>query len=80
MTLDLYAWNTSNGRKISIMLEELDADYNINLINIGKDEQFAPDFLKISPNNRIPAIIDSDGPGGTPYSCLLYTSPSPRDS
>ena len=68
MTLDLYAWNTSNGRKISIMLEELDADYNINLINIGKDEQFAPDFLKISPNNRIPAIIDSDGPGGTPYS------------
>ena len=68
MTLDLYAWNTSNGRKISIMLEELDVDYNIHLINIGKDEQFAPEFLKISPNNRIPAIIDSDGPGGTPYS------------
>ena len=68
MTLDLYAWNTSNGRKISIMLEELGVDYNIHLINIGKDEQFAPDFLKISPNNRIPAIVDSYGPGGAPYS------------
>ena len=67
MTLDLYAWNTSNGRKISIMLEELDVDYNIHLINIGKDEQFAPEFLKISPNNSIPAIIDSAGPGGSPY-------------
>lgn len=68
MTIDLYAWNTSNGRKISIMLEELGVPYNIHLINIGKDEQFAPDFLKISPNNRIPAIIDSEGPAGTPYS------------
>ena len=68
MTLDLYAWNTSNGRKISIMLEELGVAYNVYLINIGKDEQFAPDFLNISPNNRIPAIVDSDGPGGKPYS------------
>ena len=57
MTLDLYAWNTSNGRKISIMLEELGVAYNVYLINIGKDEQFAPDFLNISPNNRIPAIF-----------------------
>ena len=68
MTLDLYAWNTSNGRKISIMLEELGVGYNIHLINISKDEQFAPKFLEISPNNRIPAIVDSDGPGGASYS------------
>ena len=68
MTLDLYSWNSSNGRKISIMLEELGVDYNIHLINIGKDEQFAPDFLKLSPNNRIPAIVDSDGPGGKSFS------------
>ncbi|PPR61917.1 MAG: Disulfide-bond oxidoreductase YfcG, partial [Alphaproteobacteria bacterium MarineAlpha4_Bin2] len=68
MTLDLYSWNSSNGRKISIMLEELGIDYNIHLINISKDEQFAPDFLKLSPNNRIPAIVDSDGPSGKPYS------------
>jgi GST-like protein len=67
MTIDLYAWNTSNGRKISIMLEELGLDYNIHLINIGKGEQFEPAFLEISPNNRIPAIVDPDGPGGKPY-------------
>jgi GST-like protein len=68
MTLDLYAWNTSNSRKISIMLEELDVVYNFPLINIGKDAQFAPAFWKISPNNRIPAIVDSNGPGEKPYS------------
>lgn len=62
--IDLYTWTTPNGRKASIMLEELSLEYRVHPVNIGKDEQFAPDFLKISPNNRIPAIIDRDGPGG----------------
>ena len=60
MTIDLYTWSTPNGRKISIALEEMGLDYNVHPINIGKDEQFAPDFLKISPNNKIPAIVDRD--------------------
>jgi len=64
--IDLYTWGTPNGRKISIALEELGLPYAVHPINIGKDEQFAPDFLKISPNNRIPAIVDRDGPGGRP--------------
>ena len=58
--IDLYTWSTPNGRKISIALEEMGLDYNVHPINIGKDEQFQPHFLKISPNNRIPAIIDQD--------------------
>ncbi|HKY86327.1 MAG TPA: glutathione S-transferase N-terminal domain-containing protein [Pseudorhodoplanes sp.] len=58
--IDLYTWTTPNGRKISIALEELGLPYKAHPINIGKDEQFAPDFLKISPNNRIPAIVDHD--------------------
>ena len=66
--IHLYSWNTSNGRKISIMLEEIGLAYEWHPINIGKDEQFQPDFLKISPNNRIPAIIDTDGPGGGEFS------------
>lgn len=66
--IHLYSWNTSNGRKISIMLEELGIAYEWHPINIGKDEQFQPDFLKISPNNRIPAIVDTDGPGGGEFS------------
>ena len=66
--IDLYTWTTPNGRKVSIMLEELGLPYNVHPINIGKGEQFQPDFLKISPNNRIPAIVDSDGPGGKPIS------------
>jgi len=64
--IDLYSWNTSNGKKISIMLEEIALPYRFHPIDISKDEQFAPDFLKISPNNRIPAIVDSEGPGGRP--------------
>jgi GST-like protein len=58
--IDLYTWTTPNGRKVSILLEELGIDYNVHSINIGKDEQHSPDFLKISPNNKIPAIVDHD--------------------
>lgn len=58
--IDLYTWTTPNGRKVSILLEELGVPYTAYAINIGKDEQFAPAFLKISPNNRIPAIVDHD--------------------
>jgi GSH-dependent disulfide-bond oxidoreductase len=58
--IDLYTWTTPNGRKISILLEELELPYAAHPIDISKDEQFAPDFLKISPNNRIPAIVDRD--------------------
>ena len=58
--IDLYTWHTPNGRKVSIMLEEIGIPYNVFSINIAKDEQFQPHFLKISPNNRIPAIIDKD--------------------
>ena len=58
--IDLYTWSTPNGRKISIALEEMSLPYSVHTINIGKDEQFAPDFQKISPNNKIPAIIDRD--------------------
>lgn len=64
--IDLYTWGTPNGRKVSIMLEEVGLEYTVHEINIGKGEQHHPDFLAISPNNRIPAIIDSDGPGGAP--------------
>jgi GST-like protein len=56
--IDLYTWTTPNGRKVSILLEELGIDYAAHAIDIGKGDQFAPDFLKISPNNRIPAIVD----------------------
>ncbi|MEP5729959.1 MAG: glutathione S-transferase family protein [Sulfitobacter sp.] len=58
--IDLYTWTTPNGRKVSILLEELGVPYTVKSINITKDEQFAPDFLKISPNNRIPAIVDHE--------------------
>jgi GST-like protein len=68
MTIELHTWNTPNGRKISVALEEMGLPYTVHTVNIGKDEQFKPDFLKISPNNRIPAIIDPEGPGGAPIS------------
>ena len=58
--IDLYTWSTPNGRKASIMLEEVGLPYKVHPINIMKDEQFAADFLKISPNNKIPAIVDND--------------------
>ena len=68
MTIEFYTWGTPNGRKISAALEEIGLAYNVHPVNISKGEQFQPDFLKISPNNRIPAIIDPDGPGGKPVS------------
>jgi GST-like protein len=58
--IDLYSWTTPNGRKVSILLEELGMPYQVHAIDITKDEQFAPEFLKISPNNKIPAIVDRD--------------------
>ncbi len=58
--IDLYTWTTPNGRKISIALEELGLPYTAHPVDIGKDEQFKPEFLKVSPNNRIPAIVDRD--------------------
>ncbi|MGH6948094.1 MAG: glutathione binding-like protein [Kiloniellales bacterium] len=66
MSIELYTWSTPNGRKASIMLEEIGLAYSVHPIDIGKNEQFAPAFLEISPNNRIPAIVDNDGPGGKP--------------
>jgi GSH-dependent disulfide-bond oxidoreductase len=68
MPIEVYTWNTPNGRKISAALEEMGLAYNVHPVNISKNEQFAPEFLKISPNNRIPAIIDTEGPGGAPIS------------
>jgi len=62
--IDVYTWPTPNGHKVHIMLEETGLDYNVHAINIGEGDQFKPDFLKISPNNKMPAIIDRDGPGG----------------
>ena len=62
--IDLYTWTTPNGRKVSVMLEECGLPYRVHEINIGKDEQFTPEFQAINPNGRIPAIIDSEGPDG----------------
>ena len=64
MTIELHTWNTPNGRKISVALEEMGLPYTVVPINISKNEQFSPAFLAISPNNKIPAIVDPDGPGG----------------
>jgi GSH-dependent disulfide-bond oxidoreductase len=68
MSIELYAWNTPNGRKISVALEEMGLPYSVHPVNISKGEQFSPEFLEISPNNRIPAIVDREGPGGAPIS------------
>lgn len=64
--IELYTWGTPNGKKISVALEELDLPYTVFPVDINQGEQFAPDFLKISPNNKIPAIVDPDGPDGQP--------------
>ena len=68
MTLALYAFDTPNGRKISVALEEMGLPYDVHVVDIGQREQFDPAFLKISPNNKIPAIVDPDGPHGQPIS------------
>jgi len=68
MTIELHTWNTPNGRKISVALEEMGVPYTVKPINISKGEQFASAFVKISPNSKIPAIVDPEGPGGTPIS------------
>ncbi len=65
--IDCYTWPTPNGHKVHIFLEEAGLPYKAIPVNIGSGEQFKPDFLKISPNNKIPAIIDHDGPGGKPF-------------
>jgi len=66
--IDVYSWATPNGHKVHIMLEELGLDYRAHAIDIGAGDQFTDDFLNISPNNKIPAIVDSDGPDGQPIS------------
>ena len=66
--IDLYYWPTPNGQKVSIFLEEAGLPYNVIGVNIGKGEQFEPKFLEISPNNKIPAMVDHEGPGGKPIS------------
>ena len=65
--IDLYTWATPNGHKASIMLEELALDYRVHPIDIGNDEQFAPDYVAINPNAKIPTIVDEEGPGGGPF-------------
>ena len=66
--IELHTWDTPNGRKISVALEEMGLPYRVKTVNITKDEQFDPAFLAISPNNKIPAIVDPDGPDGKPIS------------
>ena len=66
--IDLYTWTTPNGRKVSVMLEECGLPYTVHEINIGKDEQFTPEFIAVNPNSKIPAIVDSEGPDGRPMS------------
>lgn len=68
MAIELWTWDTPNGRKISVALEEMGLAYAVKPVNIGEGEQFRPEFLAISPNNRIPAIVDPEGPGGGPIS------------
>jgi GSH-dependent disulfide-bond oxidoreductase len=68
MPIELFAYNTPNGRKISVALEEMGLPYSVKIVDITKGQQHDPAFLKISPNNKIPAIIDPDGPDGAPIS------------
>lgn len=64
--IDLYTWSTPNGRKVSILLEEAGLPYRVHAVDITKGEQFKPEYVAICPNSKIPAIVDSDGPGGGP--------------
>jgi GST-like protein len=65
--IQLYTWGTPNGKKVSIMLEEIGLPYEVHAINIGQGDQFKAEYLAINPNNKIPSIIDPDGPGGKPF-------------
>jgi GST-like protein len=67
MMIELYTWKTSNGRKATVMLEECGLPYNLHPIDISKGQQFTPEFVAINPNSKIPAIVDTEGPGGRPY-------------
>src|SRR3984893_13763805 len=71
MTIELHTWNTPNGRKISVALEEMGLPYKVVPVNISKGEQMAASFLAISPNNKIPAIVDPEGPEGKPVSVVV---------
>ncbi|HUK08509.1 MAG TPA: glutathione S-transferase N-terminal domain-containing protein [Stellaceae bacterium] len=64
--IDLYTWTTPNGRKVSVMLEEIGLPYRVHKIDISKGDQFKPEFVAINPNSKIPAIVDEEGPGGKP--------------
>ena len=68
--IELYTWGTPNGRKVSVMLEECGLPYNVHRIDIGKGDQFAPDYLEINPNGKIPSIVDPDGPDGAPIAMM----------
>ena len=68
--IDLYTWTTPNGRKVSIMLEELALPYRVHPVNIGQGEQFRPEYLKINPNGKIPSIVDAEGPDGRPIAMM----------
>jgi GSH-dependent disulfide-bond oxidoreductase len=80
LVIDLYTWGTPNGRKVSVMLEECGLAYNVHPIDIGKGDQFKPEFVAIDPNSKIPAIVDTEGPDGKPFSLfesgaiLIYLS------
>ncbi len=65
--IELYTWRTPNGFKASIMLEEVDLPYEVHPVDLSRGEQFAPEFLAVNPNNKIPAIVDREGPGGKPF-------------
>ena len=86
MTIQLHAFDTPNGRKISVALEEMSVPYEVRIVDIGQGEQFDPAFLAISPNNKIPAIVDPDGPGGKSVSVfesgaiLLISAKRPESS
>jgi GST-like protein len=73
--IEVYSWATPNGHKVHVMLEECGLEYRAIPVNIGAGEQFAPGFLAISPNNKIPAIVDPDGPDGKPISRSCSISP-----
>jgi len=68
--IDLYTWSTPNGRKVSIMLEELALPYRVHPVDIGKGDQFKPDYVRINPNSKIPSIVDPEGPDGRPVAMM----------